>query len=96
MPEYPGGKAGIDKYVKDNLKYPEAAKKEKFGGKVYIRFIIDSKGKVRDAHLAMGVRKDLDLEALRIVEQMPDWKPANYEGQNVAVKYTLPIHFRPE
>ena len=36
----------------------------------------------------------LDKEAERVVRSMPNWTPGKQNGQNVRVKYTLPITFR--
>ena len=33
-------------------------------------------------------------EALRLIKEMPKWKPGKQRGKEVNVKYTLPIHFR--
>lgn len=36
----------------------------------------------------------INTEALRVVESMPDWIPGQQKGQPVNVSYTLPISFR--
>ena len=36
----------------------------------------------------------LDREALRLIGQMPAWKPALFNGKPQAVKMTLPIRFK--
>ena len=36
----------------------------------------------------------LNREALRVVEAMPDWTPGKQKGQNVNVRYTIPVAFR--
>ena len=36
----------------------------------------------------------LEAEALRVVRAMPDWKPGKINGENVKVKFTLPVTFR--
>ena len=36
----------------------------------------------------------LNREALRVVEAMPDWTPGKQRGQNVNVKYTIPVGFK--
>lgn len=33
-------------------------------------------------------------EAIRVIETMPDWKPAQKEGKSVAVQFSLPIRFQ--
>ena len=36
----------------------------------------------------------INREALRVVEAMPDWKPGKQKGQNVNVRYTIPVTFK--
>ena len=45
MPEFPGGKAEMIKFLSKNIKYPKLAKKYAVGGKVMMTFIIDKNGK---------------------------------------------------
>jgi len=56
------------------------------------------KGKVINAHL-MGNEKvgnGLDEEALRVVNNMPAWKPGKVKGKNVKTRLELPISFQLE
>ena len=50
-------------------------------------------GSISDLQIVRGVNPLLDAEALRVLGLMPDWKPGKQRGQNVNVKYTLPIVF---
>lgn len=36
----------------------------------------------------------LDAEALRVIKQMPKWKPGKQKEKNVRCKYRIPISFR--
>ena len=93
MAEYAGGKEALFKYISENVKYPEEAKKEKIQGKVFVQFVIDKTGKVTNAKIARGVGPSLDKEALRVVNAMDKWKPASKDGKPVNVQFTLPINF---
>lgn len=94
MPVFPGGEEAMVKYIAINTKYPEAAQKEGVSGRVFIEFIIDKNGKVTDAEVKRGVRKDLDDEALRVINSMPDWAPGKHSGKNVAVRFTIPVNYK--
>ena len=37
-----------------------------------------------------------DVEAMRLVLNMPTWKPGVHNGDSVRVKFTLPILFKME
>src|SRR6185312_3496746 len=66
MPKY-SAEGGFAKFLQDNIKYPEIAKKKGTNGTVYINFIINEEGDVVNAHVIKGTDKDLDAEALRVI-----------------------------
>lgn len=82
-------------YIPANLKYPEEAKKNGITGKVFVEFLVDEKGKVRDAKIKQSVNPLLDDEALRVISSMPDWNPGrNDKDKPVKVVMVLPIMFK--
>ena len=103
MPEYPGGMESMMNFMKSNMKYPEIAEKNGATGKVIISFVVEKDGKVSDVKAADfkadgevsdECKSTLISEAERVVASMPDWKPGKQKGENVRVKYTMPITFR--
>jgi protein TonB len=95
MPQFPGGgEAALIKYLQNNIKYPAMARENGIEGIVYVTFVVDKDGKVKDAKLLRGKGAGLDEEALRVVRSMPDWKPGKQNGRNVAVQYNLPVNFK--
>jgi periplasmic protein TonB len=62
-------------------------------GTVYVSFVVDSLGKVRNPKLLRGVGDELDKEALRVVNLMPIWTPGKINGNPVNVQYNIPIRF---
>ncbi len=44
MPVFPGGDAVLLKYISENTKYPDAAKKNGIQGRVIVRFCVTSEG----------------------------------------------------
>lgn len=94
MPEFPGGVQNLLGYLKRNIKYPKDAIKNHIQGTVFIRFVVDSIGKVDKVEVLRSVEYDLDKEAVRVVKMMPQWQPGTQGGKNVTVNYTLPIRFK--
>lgn len=93
MPEYPGGEKAIRKDISETVKYPDEAKKKGISGKVYVSFVVDENGKVKDAKIARGVDPMLDKESLRVVNDLKTWVPGKEKGKAVKVVYTVPINF---
>lgn len=95
MPEFPdGGLRGLMRYFSKNLKYPEAAQAKGAQGNVYVAFVVAKDGSITHPRVVTGVDQDLDKEALRLISDMPKWKPGKQRGQAVNVQYSLPISFR--
>jgi len=93
MPEFPGGEAALRKYIAQSVKYPVIAQENGIQGRVYVSFVVNTKGKVTDVKIARGVDPNLDKEAIRVVNAMPAWKPGKQRGKAVKVSYTVPINF---
>jgi len=94
MPEYNGGEIGLMQYMKNNIKYPEKAKRANRQGRVFISFVVEKNGAINEVILERGIGYGCDEEALRVVKQMPDWKPGKQLGKAVRVKFYLPISFK--
>ena len=92
-PSFPGGDVACMKWLSENVKYPAEAVEKGIKGRVIVQFVVTKDGKITDAEVARSVDPLLDAEALRAIRSMPDWEPAQRDGQNIAVKYSLPIAF---
>lgn len=93
MPEFPGGTIALIQYFTKTVKYPEEAETKGEHGRVICTFVVEADRKVSNTMIAKGVTPALDKEAERVVKSMPKWIPGKKNGQNVRVKYTLPIKF---
>jgi TonB family protein len=94
MPKYPGGQEALFKYMSNNVKYPENARKNRIQGTVFISFVVKKDGTVSDARVLRGVDEELDKEALRVVNEMPKWNPGKEKGKPVNVQFNLPVAFK--
>ncbi|MCC7233094.1 MAG: energy transducer TonB [Bacteroidia bacterium] len=93
QPEFPGGPDSLQSFLKDHLVYPDSARIHRIQGRVYIGFRVDRTGKIKDTKVISSVNDELDQEALRVVQMMPDWKPGTAGGSPVDVQYILPVDF---
>ncbi|MEM7485283.1 MAG: energy transducer TonB [Bacteroidota bacterium] len=82
----------VQEHVKKHFKYPPTALEMGISGKVYVQFVIDSKGKVRDIK-KRGPDRLLEDEAARIIAALPTVKPGVQRGKPVKVNYGIPINF---
>ena len=94
QPEFPGGMAKLMKYFSDNVRYPVVAAENGIQGRVICQFTVWRDGSIRDIVVLRGVDKSLDKEAVRLIENMPKWKPGKQRGKEVSCKFTVPVSFR--
>lgn len=94
LPEFPGGQSGLLEYVRKEMNYPDEAKAKGIQGKVICRFVVNKEGEVQNVAVVRGIDPALDKEAVRIINAMPQWKPAKVKGQAADVPYTIPIDFK--
>jgi protein TonB len=96
MPQFPGGEIALMQWIMSNVKVPDTLKNRGIQGTVYIQFTINENGKVKDVTLARGIPplyNELNQIAIKVVQSMPDWTPAIFNENPLAVRYTLPIKF---
>jgi protein TonB len=95
MPSFPGGELALRKYIAEHTRYPALMAENNVQGKVIVRFVVTSKGKVDKVEVLQStVDKVGDDEALRVVKSLPDFIPGRHNGRAVPVWYTVPIIFQ--
>ena len=94
QPEFPGGEAARQKFLEDNLRYPQMAREAGIQGTVFITFVVERDGSVTDVRVIRGIGGGCDEEAVRVVRMMPRWEPGRQRGQPVRVQFNMPIRFR--
>jgi protein TonB len=94
VPEFPGEDVALLRYINDNLRYPAAAIKDSIQGMVTCHFIVEKDGSVTNVEVVRGVNSRLDAEVVRVMKNLPKFKPGLREDQPVRVIYTVPVRFR--
>lgn len=93
-PEFLGGADALNLWLRENIKYPPNALKNNVEGKVYITFVVEKDGTLSNIKVLRELGAGCTAEAVRLVNLMPPWSPGKYLGQNVRVRFTIPIEFK--
>ncbi len=94
MPAFPGGNEALTAYMVANVTYPAAAKQAGAQGTVHVHFVVNADGTLRDVKVPRPVNPELEAEAIRVVQAMPDWTPGKQGGVAIPVLMTLPVSFK--
>jgi len=81
---------GILKHVKNTFQYPDRARDLGVQGKVYVMFVVDSKGYISNIR-TRGPDTSLEKEASRIISALPKMIPGRQRDKPVNVPYSIPI-----
>lgn len=93
-PEFTGGTQALMHFLAENLRYPAECADSEIQGRVVLSFVVEKDGTISSIEEMRSPDERLTTEAIRVVSLMPRWKPGKQRGQEVRVKYVLPIIFR--
>ncbi len=93
-PQFPGGEAALMTFVRERLRYPALAARNRVQGKIIVSFWVDERGHPYGFGVLRGLGAGLDEEALRILREMPDWAPALIDGRAALMQLRIPVTFR--
>lgn len=96
MPEFPGGDDALMAYLQRNIKYPAFALESEIEGVVMVNFVVNADGSISKVNKTKGIGGGCDEEALRVIRNMPKWKPGKQGGQPVPVYFDVPVNFKIE
>ena len=78
-PKFPGGNDALHKYLKNNVKYPEEAKKDSLEGTAHVKFEVTPEGNVVNPEITRSDNVVFNAEALRLIKEMPKWEVEGVE-----------------
>lgn len=103
VPIFPGCEGASDKracfnemmqqHIRKNFRYPEIAQEMGIQGRVNVMFTIQKDGSIGNIRYR-GPDKNLEAEALRIIEKLPKMTPGKQRGRPVRVPFSIPITFK--
>lgn len=90
---FPGGETALIEYFSENMQYPEEAIASQIEGTVYVSFTVSKDGSLNEVKVMRGPGFGLNKEAVRLIQNMPKWKPAIEQGKIIVKTVYLPLKF---
>lgn len=94
MPEFPGGPDSLNAYLARTIQYPQDARDKGVSGTVLAEFVVEKDGHVGQVTIKVPLYPPCDEEVVRVLQQMPLWKPATNQGQPVRCFFAVPVTFK--
>jgi len=93
-PVFKGGDRKLKEYLSQNLEYPDFAKRAGVEGKVIISFVVSATGEITNVNVKKGLGAGCDEAAVRVIKEMPKWKPAKQNNIPVDTRIEIPLTFK--
>lgn len=93
--EYPGGTFAFKKMINENLIYPKVALENKIQGIVFLSYMVDLDGVVKNITVLKGIGFGCDEEAIRLVGLMK-YAPQRNRGIKITNTFKIKIEFKIE
>lgn len=91
---FAGGKAALDKYITDNLIYPQSARESAVEGNVIASFSINALGEIEKIKIVESPGFGCDEEVTRLLLAAPRWQPANQGNHPVKSNMKIAVRFK--
>jgi periplasmic protein TonB len=92
--EFPGGYDSLQTFLQNNLNQSQTSRMQKGEWKnVFVSFVVDKNGKVKHPQITSGINSATDSEVMRVMNLMPDWKPATIGTTSIEKQFILPVGF---
>jgi TonB family protein len=90
-----GGIKAYDKYMEDNLRYPQQALDNNVKGRVVVEFNVDVDGRISDFVVMRSLGYGCDDEVIRLVKEGPQWRPTTEDNVPVQSAVRVRMKFDP-
>jgi hypothetical protein len=92
-PEFPGGTEALATYIKKNINTTIIPAQSK-GLTIKASFVVATDGGIENILLKGDTDDITNNEVIRVMQNMPKWKPGQQEGKLVRVQFVLPVVIR--
>ncbi|MDD2298392.1 MAG: energy transducer TonB [Fermentimonas sp.] len=94
VPMYTGGTPEMHRFISNTLSYPADAAERNAQGLVVYTFVVEKDGTLSNFNIIHRADPLLNEEALRILQNMPPWRPARHNGEIVRSETYVPMYFK--
>ena len=94
MATYRGDIDALYRHIAFEMHYPESALADSVQGRVIVRFVVETDGRLTNFEVVRTPDERLSAEAIRVLKLTEPWVPAKNHGQDVRCHFVMPVQFR--
>jgi periplasmic protein TonB len=80
-------------WIQENIVYPSSTIEAGIGGKVFLNFLVNTKGEVSDISITRGVHPLINEETVHVLMSSPRWQPARQNGKAVKQRFYMQVSY---
>ncbi len=86
------GKGDLSEYILNNIRFPDSLIVD---GRVLAQFVVETNGSVSHIEIIESIQNcpACSQEVIRLISEMPPWKPGRFKGEAVRTRLRLPVKF---
>ena len=100
---FPGGEVELQKFIKENLKYPDTCIALEAKGRVFMRFVVETDGSITNIEVEKNLTgcDQFATACMELLSSMPKWEPGGTQDtkdgdfEPMRITYRLPILYNP-
>jgi periplasmic protein TonB len=92
--KYPGGQQVLTRTIQMRTGIPEKARREGYGGRAIITYIVDENGRAGQVEALMSPHESITEMYRNLIDSLERWQPAVLNGEPVPQKYMILTTFR--
>jgi antitoxin component YwqK of YwqJK toxin-antitoxin module len=94
--EFPGGEIELQKFLKNNVKFPELCMDMDASGRIFMKFTVEKDGTISNIQVEKNTTgcDDFVKEATRVLNLMPKWSAGEVGGDPKRSTCRLPFNFK--
>ena len=93
---FPGGEIELQKFLKNNVKFPEICMDMDVSGRIFMKFVVEKDGTISNIQVEKNTTgcEDFVKEAKRVLQLMPAWSSAEVGGVPKRTTCRIPFNFK--
>jgi hypothetical protein len=93
---FPGGEVELQKFLKNNVKFPEICMDMDASGRIFMKFTVEKDGSISNIQVEKNTTgcDDFVKEATRVLNLMPKWSAGEVGGDPKRTTCRLPFNFK--